>query len=381
MLQVAQPRAARTAGCLGPSATAGGVARGLASATSGPAAAVLSGGGPLLAATAPAATGSGGGLRQLLPLTAWARQAAAAPATAAPAAAGARSCLLQPGRRAQQQVLAAAGRYGSGSTSDKSSGRSSGSSNNNDKGRGGHVEDRTGRGRAGGGRWAGGRTGGGGSRSGGGGGKARDPADDMSVCRTLEDLHDVIDRRLVVWSERQDVMTMSAAFNLCGKLDSARAGGPAATAAARAGIVAALAPALLPLVPRIRQPAGCSIPLLALAKAGAAIDGRVESQLAPALLQRLADPVLLKTATPQNLANALYALGKLWEEQQQRGSGWDPTSSPHLIALTGAVASRLRATEGHGFKPQHVSNSLWACAKLEYRNSDLLLPLAEAAAA
>eukprot|EP00198_Chlamydomonas_reinhardtii_P011808 XP_001701145.1 predicted protein [Chlamydomonas reinhardtii] len=181
------------------------------------------------------------------------------------------------------------------------------------------------------------------------GGGSRKPARRLEPAATTAgasaDLHDVIDKRLAVWSERQDVMTMSAAFNLCGK------------------------------------PAGCSLPLWALAKAGAASDGRVESQLAPALLQRLADPVLLKTATPQNLANALYALGKLWEEQQQRGSGWDPTSSPHLIALTGAVASRLRATEGHGFKPQHVSNSLWACAKLEYRNSDLLLPLAEAAAA
>eukprot|EP00198_Chlamydomonas_reinhardtii_P002859 XP_001692195.1 predicted protein of CLR family [Chlamydomonas reinhardtii] len=297
-IPLTQPRAARTAGRLGPSATTSGVARGLASATSGPAAAVLSGGGPRLATTAPSATGAGGGLRQLLPLAAWARQAAPAPATAAPAAAGARSCLLQPGRRAQQQ-----------------------------------------------------------------------------------DLQAVIDRRLAVWSERQDVSTMSAAFNLCGKLESARTSGPAPTAAARFRIVAALSPALLPLVPRIRQPAGCSLPLWALAKAGAAIGGRVESQLAPALLQRLADPVLLKTATPQNLANALYALGKLREQQQQRGSGWDPTSSPHLDALAGAVASRLRAAGGHGFTAQGVSNSLWACAKLGYRDSDLLLPLAEAAAA
>ena len=165
------------------------------------------------------------------------------------------------------------------------------------------------------------------------------------------------------------------------QLESARAGGPAATAAARAGIMAALAPALLPLVPRIRQPAGCSIPLWALAKAGAASDGRVASQLAPALLQRLLDPVLLEAAKPQELSNALYALGKLREDHQQRGSGWDPTSSPYLNALAGAVASRLRAAEGHGFKPQELSNSLRACAKLGYRDSALLLLLSEAAAA
>eukprot|EP00198_Chlamydomonas_reinhardtii_P013749 XP_001703086.1 predicted protein of CLR family [Chlamydomonas reinhardtii] len=196
-----------------------------------------------------------------------------------------------------------------------------------------------------------------------------------------EELQAVIDQRLAVWCERQDVSTMSAAFNLCGKLESSHAGGPATTAAARAGIMAALAPALLPLVPRIRQPASCSIPLWALAKAGAASDGRVESQLAPALLQRLVDPVLLDSATPQNLANALYALGKLREDQQQRGSDWDPTSSPHLIALAGAVASRLRAAEVRGFTAQGVSNSLWACAKLGYGDSDLLRPLAEATAA
>ncbi|PNW72725.1 hypothetical protein CHLRE_15g639000v5 [Chlamydomonas reinhardtii] len=388
-IPLTQPRAARTAGRLGPSATAGGVARGLAcsSATSGPAAAVLSGGGPRLAAAAPAATGAGGGLRQLLPLAAWARQAAPAPATAALAAAGARSCLLQPGRRAQQQVLAAAGRYGSGSSSGRGSDNSSsghggisGSRSSSDGG------GRAGRGRADGGRWAGGsgrgsgRTGGGGGRS-GGGGRPRDPEDVMIGYATLEELQGVIDQRLAVWCERQDVSAMSAAFGRCGKLESARAGGPTATAAARAGIIAALAPALLPLVPRIRQPASCSIPLLALSKAGAASDGRVESELAPALLQRLVDPVLLESATPQALANSLYALGKLREDQQRRGSGWDPTSSPHLKALASAVASRLRAARGHGFEPQHVSNSFWACAKLGYRDSDLLRPLAEAAAA
>ncbi|PNW72747.1 hypothetical protein CHLRE_15g638000v5 [Chlamydomonas reinhardtii] len=386
-IPLTQPRAARTAGRLQPLATAGGVARGLAcsSATSGPVAAVLSGGGPCLATAAPAVTGAGGGLLQLLPLAAWARQAAPAPATAAPAAAGARSCLLQPGRRAQHQVLAAAGRYGSGGAIDRSSGMSSSSSSSGRDDISGSRSSsdgggRAGRGRAGGGRWNGGRRGSGRS-SGGGGGRARDSADDMTMCRTLEELQAVIDQRLAVWCERQDVSTMSAAFNLCGKLESSHAGGPATTAAARAGIMAALAPALLPLVPRIRQPASCSIPLWALAKAGAASDGRVESQLAPALLQRLVDPVLLDSATPQNLANALYALGKLREDQQQRGSDWDPTSSPHLIALAGAVASRLRAAEVRGFTAQGVSNSLWACAKLGYGDSDLLRPLAEATAA
>ncbi|PNW72743.1 hypothetical protein CHLRE_15g638304v5 [Chlamydomonas reinhardtii] len=307
------------------------------SVISGPAAAGLSGGGPRLAA-------------------------AAAPAMFTPgaAAAAAYGSLPPPlGWHAQPQVAAAGVMHGSGTTGSASSGSSGSSSSSSSSGEGDGGNGRS----SGGGRGSG-RTGGNG---GGGGGRARDPTDDMTVCRTLEDLQAVIDQRLAVWCERQD-------------LESARAG-PAATAAARAGIIAALAPALLPLVPRISKPVDCSIPLWALAKAGAASDGRVESQLAPALLQRLVDPVLLDSATPQNLANALYALGKLREDQQQRGSGWDPTSSPHLIALTGAVASRLRAARGHGFTAQNVSNSLWACAKLGYRNSAILLPLAEAAAA
>ncbi|KAG2423547.1 hypothetical protein HXX76_015190 [Chlamydomonas incerta] len=278
------------------------------------------------------------------------------------------------GRRAQHVALAA-GRHDSAGR-----GSSSSSSSSSSRGGGGNA------GRAGRGQWrgSGGKTGGsgGGGRTGGGrGGGVRDPADDMSVCRTLEELQGFLDRRLAVWSERQDVSTMSAAFNLCGKLDSARAGA-AATASARAGVIAALAPAVLPLVPRIRNPGHCSIVLWALAKAGRDSsggngDGPVAAQLlAPALLQRLADPVLLGAATPQNLVNALWALGKLREDPQQRGSGWDPTSSPHLATLAGAVASRLSASVDHGFKPQEISNSLWACAKLGYCDSGHVSALA-----
>ncbi|KAG2422845.1 hypothetical protein HXX76_011660 [Chlamydomonas incerta] len=77
----------------------------------------------------------------------------------------------------------------------------------------------------------------------------------------------------------------------------------------------------------------------------------------------------------------MHGLGKLRQGQQQRGSGWDPTSSPHLNTLADAVAARLRAAVGHGFVAQNISNSLWACAKLSYQDPALLLALTEAAAA
>ncbi|KAG2423578.1 hypothetical protein HXX76_015217 [Chlamydomonas incerta] len=206
----------------------------------------------------------------------------------------------------------------------------------------------------------------------------------MGECRTLEELQGVIDRRLTVWSQRKHFINMSAAFTLCGKLESAGPG-DAATAAARASVIAALAPALLPLVPRIRKPTQCSIVLWALAKVGRASSGNGDAPvtaaqlLAVSLLQRLADTVVLAEAKPQELANALWALAKLREDQRQRGSGWDPTSSPHLATLAGAVASRLSAAAGHGFKVQELSNILWACAKLGYRDSEILQLLAAAA--
>ena len=170
-------------------------------------------------------------------------------------------------------------------------------------------------------------------------------------------------------------------FHKCAQLKS-RAGA-AATAVARNSIIGALAPAYLPLVPRIRDAKNCSIPLLALGKAGVAGGGGgTEAQLAAALLERLVDPEVLVDAQPQVLSNAMYALGKLKQDQQQRGgSGWDPTSSPRLQILAAAVAHRLRVAVGHGFTAQGISNSLCACAKLGYRiTAELLLPLAEAIA-
>ncbi|PNW72697.1 hypothetical protein CHLRE_15g639802v5 [Chlamydomonas reinhardtii] len=193
----------------------------------------------------------------------------------------------------------------------------------------------------------------------------------MTVCRTLEELQAIISQRLSVWEGRKDFITMCAAFNLCGKLES-RAGA-SQTAVARSSIIGMLAPAYLPLVPRIRNAKNCSIPLWALGKAGL-VGGGTEAQLAAALLERLVDPEVLGKAEPQNLAIVMYALGKLKQDQQQRGSGWDPTSSPHLQTLAAAVASRLRTVAGHGFKPQDVSNSLWAlkalgCTGPEYRSA------------
>ena len=61
----------------------------------------------------------------------------------------------------------------------------------------------------------------GGGRGGSGGsgrGSGRDPADDMTVCRTLEELQATISQRLPVWEGRKDFITMCAAFNLCGRV-------------------------------------------------------------------------------------------------------------------------------------------------------------------
>ncbi|PNW72699.1 hypothetical protein CHLRE_15g639700v5 [Chlamydomonas reinhardtii] len=225
----------------------------------------------------------------------------------------------------------------------------------------------------------GGRAGDGSRASGRSRGSGRDPADDMTVCRTLEDLQAIISQRLSVWEGRKDFITMCAAFNLCGKLES-RAGA-SQTAVARSSIIGMLAPAYLPLVPRIRKAVDCSIVLWALGKAGISGGSAMEAQLIAALLERLLDSEVLGTAKPQSLTNVMYALGKIKQDQEQRGSGWDPTSSPHLQTLAAAVASRLGVAVGHGFTAQDVSNILWACAKLGYPEPELLLPLAEAAAA
>ena len=157
--------------------------RAYSSVTSGPAAAVLSGGGgPRLAA-------------------------AAAPAMFTPraAAAAAYGSLPPPlGWHAQPQVAAAGGMHVSGTRGSASSG-SSGNSGSTSSGGGGRSRSRG----------SGGTSSGGGS---GGGGRPRDPEDVMIGYATLEELQGVIDQRLAVWCERQDVSTMSAAFGRCGKV-------------------------------------------------------------------------------------------------------------------------------------------------------------------
>ena len=153
-------------------------------------------------------------------------------------------------------------------------------------------------------------------------------------------------------------------------------GGAATAARIRSGIIADLSAAYLPLVPRIRKPFDCRMPLWALGKAGIGSKGP-EVQLANALLQRLLDPAVIAAATAMDLSLALYALGKLREGWQQNGEGWDQS----LGKLTDAIKTRLTAAVGHGFNAQDVSNSLWACAKLGLADADLLQRLAEAGAA
>ncbi len=90
------------------------------------------------------------------------------------------------------------------------------------------------------------------------------------------------------------------------------------------------------------------MPLWAMGKAGISSGGK-EAQLASALLQRLVEPGVLKAASPMDLALSLYALGKLRENWQQRGVGWDPVSvSPHISVLADAIKGRLTTAFGHG---------------------------------
>ena len=207
----------------------------------------------------------------------------------------------------------------------------------------------------------------------------------------------------------------------------AAAGGAAtatatATAAARTALLSDLGAVYLPLLPHTRTAADCSLPLWALAKAGSGSSSRSsdggsgdgnssgdeaaaaaepqqqQQRLAAALLQRLVDPEVLATARPNELSNALWALARL-REGRPGGGGWDAAllQPHHLNALAAAVAGQLqqqqaaaappgrpaghRAHTGQGFPAQAVSNILWACAKLEYRDPALLQPLAAAAAA
>eukprot|EP00198_Chlamydomonas_reinhardtii_P001428 XP_001690764.1 predicted protein [Chlamydomonas reinhardtii] len=154
-------------------------------------------------------------------------------------------------------------------------------------------------------------------------------------------------------------------------------GGAATAARIRSGIIAGLAAGYLRLVPRIRKAIECRIPLWAMAKAGISGKGK-EAELTAALLQRLVtDSRLLGAATPMDLCLVLYALGKLREDWQHTGEGWQPC----VRLLAEAMKGRLAAAVGHGFNAQDVSNALWACAKLGYADADLLQRLAEAGAA
>jgi hypothetical protein len=147
----------------------------------------------------------------------------------------------------------------------------------------------------------------------------------------------------------------------------------------RGAVVSLLAEAYVPLVPRLDKGMQCSLPLLALAKAQYG-QGR-GAEVAEALLEQLVTR-LLAAAKPQELANALYALGELHED-----CGFQPEPR-HLRQLAEETAGRLhaeaaRAAGGGLLDPklaQQLSNSLLACAKLGARDPAVLLRLAEAVA-
>ncbi|KAG2427223.1 hypothetical protein HYH02_014628 [Chlamydomonas schloesseri] len=232
-----------------------------------------------------------------------------------------------------------------------------------------------------------------------GGSRPDRPPEYMAQYRTLEALGVALELLLPQLQRERDTTTLAAAFHKAVLLSlgdpvAADAGvRAAATAKARAAITTRLVAAYAPLVPHVTKAEHCSIPLWALAKAGAGgwgggAEGEAAQQLAAALLAKLVQPGVLATASSQNMANALYALGLIREDRQRQGggaAGWDPAALKDLAALARAVASRLTAAAGgpHSFEPQHLSNMLWGCAKLGWRDAEdvaLLQSLAPAAA-
>jgi hypothetical protein len=152
-------------------------------------------------------------------------------------------------------------------------------------------------------------------------------------------------------------------------------GAPGEALLLRRELLTTLAMVYGPRVASLRQAKLCSLPLHALAKAQYG-QGR-GAELAAALLEQLVTQ-LLAAAKPQELANALYALGELHED-----CGFQPDPQ-HLMQLTAETAGRLaadadRAAAGGAFDPllsQQLSNSLLACAKLGLREPELLQRLA-----
>ena len=132
-----------------------------------------------------------------------------------------------------------------------------------------------------------------------------------------------------------------------------------------------LAPAYLPLVPRIRNAMKCSIPLWALGKAGVSSSGGTEAQLVAALLERLLDSEVLGTARPQALSNAMYGTSKLREAFEYQSA---------VKALCGETLRRLRIPElAAAFTPQELSNILLALEGLQLGGKQAELVAAVAA--
>eukprot|EP00198_Chlamydomonas_reinhardtii_P011281 XP_001700618.1 predicted protein of CLR family [Chlamydomonas reinhardtii] len=304
--------------------------------------------------------------------------------------------------------------------------------------------------------------------------------DDMSGCRTLEELRGVVAARLGVWERRRDIGCLRAAFHLTGKgahgagvpgtgrvqhtvgvRETGVPGPGPATAAGgsgggysraghyrpgpeqqpvgaggaglhRARVRPAVAALCGELLRRLRAEESATASAAAIATAGAAAAVFNQQELSnvlwacaklghrdPDLLQPLADAAAAAVAsmTGQGLSNCLWALatlgcagpeyraavGALAREaavdargmsmQALSNSLWalaalgycGPECRPAVAGLCGEVRRRLLAAEAEATavevgSQQQISNVLWACAKLEVRDTGLLQPLAAAAA-
>ncbi len=128
-----------------------------------------------------------------------------------------------------------------------------------------------------------------------------------------------------------------------------------------------------PHVPQLSRGRDVSIPILALGKVG------FESPLAAELLSKLVEEQpdgssIARLSNPQELANTLYGLGLL-----QEACGFKPDPE-QLDLLADEVVYRLRDDKLSigGFKSQGLSNALYGCAKLGYKNVQLIKDLADA---
>ncbi|KAG2497938.1 hypothetical protein HYH03_004200 [Edaphochlamys debaryana] len=132
-----------------------------------------------------------------------------------------------------------------------------------------------------------------------------------------------------------------------------------------------LSTSILPQAP-IEKSQDCSNILLACARLKLNGAGRLAHHLTARLVELA--PVADYRDACQSLANSLYALGELAEDVGHKPRPED------LKGLAREVVARLPAGSGRdSFKPQELSNMLYACAKLGHTDPALIQPLASAA--